>query len=75
MEAGKHVLCEKRAVQAALAKQFLASAGLRNDSARGGGALYDLGSHALSACNAEFGKPPRRVIAAVDATWTGGSTG
>ena len=31
--------------------------------------------HALSACNAEFGKPPRRVIAAVDATWTGGSTG
>ena len=31
--------------------------------------------HALSACNAEFGKPPRRVIAAVDATRTGGSTG
>jgi predicted dehydrogenase len=64
LEAG--TIGEARSVQATLAKQFLDPADIRNDPARGGGALYDLGSYALSACNAVFGKPPRRVVAAVD---------
>jgi predicted dehydrogenase len=57
---------ELRSVQATLAKQFLDPADIRNDPAKGGGALYDLGSYALSACNALFGAAPQRVIAAID---------
>jgi predicted dehydrogenase len=57
---------EVRSLQATLAKQFLDPADIRNDPARGGGALYDLGSYALSACNSVFGEAPRRVIAAID---------
>jgi predicted dehydrogenase len=64
LEAG--TIGEVRAVQATLAKLFLDPADIRNDPARGGGALYDLGSYALSACNFVFGRPPRRVVAAVE---------
>jgi len=57
---------EVRAVQATLAKQFLDPADVRNDPAAGGGALYDLGSYAISACNLVFGRPPVRVVAALE---------
>jgi predicted dehydrogenase len=55
-----------RAVHATLAKQFLDPADIRNDPNAGGGALYDLGSYAISACNMVFGRLPRRVVAALD---------
>jgi predicted dehydrogenase len=55
-----------RAVQCTLAKQFLDPNDIRNNPDKGGGALYDLGSYAISACSAAFGRSPRRVIAAVD---------
>jgi predicted dehydrogenase len=55
-----------RAVHATLAKQFLDPADIRNQPAGGGGAIYDLGSYALSACNLIFGRPPLRVVAALD---------
>jgi predicted dehydrogenase len=55
-----------RAVHATLAKQFLDPADIRNDPAQGGGALYDLGSYAISACNLVFGRAPVRVAAALD---------
>jgi len=55
-----------RAVQCTLAKQFLDPNDIRNKPDQGGGSLYDLGSYAISACTAAFGRPPDRVIAAVD---------
>jgi predicted dehydrogenase len=55
-----------RSVHVTLAKQFLDPADVRNDPAAGGGALYDLGSYAISACNLVFKKPPLRVVAALD---------
>jgi predicted dehydrogenase len=55
-----------RAVHATLAKQFLDPADVRNQLEAGGGALYDLGSYAISACNLVFGRPPARVVAALD---------
>jgi predicted dehydrogenase len=55
-----------RAVQCTLAKQFLDPSDIRNNPARGGGALYDLGSYAISACTLVFGRPPNRVVAAID---------
>ncbi len=55
-----------RSVQAMLAKQFMDPADIRNNPAAGGGALYDLGSYAISACNLVFGRPPERVVAALD---------
>lgn len=57
---------EVRAVHITLAKQFLDPADVRNDPAAGGGALYDLGSYAVSACNLVFKRPPGRVVAALD---------
>lgn len=57
---------EVRAVHITLAKQFLDPADVRNDPAAGGGALYDLGSYAISACNLVFGRPPVRVVAALE---------
>ena len=54
------------AVQCTLAKQFLDPNDIRNNPEQGGGALYDLGSYAISACNAAFRRPPSRVIAALD---------
>jgi predicted dehydrogenase len=57
---------EVRAVHATLAKQFLDPADVRNDPAAGGGALYDLGSYAISACNLVFRRPPLRVVAALE---------
>ena len=35
-------------------------------SRTGGGALYDLGSYAISACSPAFGRAPDRVVAAID---------
>ena len=55
-----------RAVQCTLAKQFLDPADIRNDPDRGGGALYDVGSYAISACTAVFRRAPARVVAAID---------
>jgi predicted dehydrogenase len=57
---------EVRAVHAILAKQFLDPADVRNNLEAGGGALYDLGSYAISACNLVFRQPPARVVAALD---------
>ncbi|MFC5520019.1 Gfo/Idh/MocA family protein [Polaromonas jejuensis] len=55
-----------RAVHATLAKQFLDPADVRNNPAAGGGALYDLGSYAISACNLIFKRQPTRVVAALE---------
>jgi predicted dehydrogenase len=55
-----------RAVHCTLAKQFLDPADVRNQLDAGGGALYDLGSYAISACNLVFGRAPLRVVAAMD---------
>ncbi|SEB15613.1 Gfo/Idh/MocA family protein [Variovorax sp. YR216] len=60
------VIGDVRSVHVTLAKQFLDPADVRNDPAAGGGALYDLGSYAISACNLVFKRPPRRVVAALD---------
>lgn len=57
---------EVRAVSITLAKQFLDPADVRNQLDAGGGALYDLGSYAISACNMVFNGTPRRVVAALD---------
>jgi predicted dehydrogenase len=57
---------EVRAVHITLAKQFLDPADVRNNPAAGGGALYDLGSYAISACNLVFKRPPMRVVAALE---------
>ena len=55
-----------RAVHATLAKQFFDPSDIRNKLDAGGGALYDLGSYAISACNLIFKRSPRRVISAID---------
>jgi predicted dehydrogenase len=55
-----------RAVHATLAKQFLDPADIRNNPAAGGGALYDLGSYAINACNLIFKRAPLRVVAALE---------
>jgi predicted dehydrogenase len=55
-----------RAVHAILAKQFLDPADIRNNLEAGGGALYDLGSYAISACNLLFSRSPVRVIATLE---------
>ena len=55
-----------RAVQCTLAKQFFDPNDIRNNPDQGGGALYDLGSYAISACSAIFRRAPKRVIAAID---------
>jgi predicted dehydrogenase len=57
---------EALSVHATLAKQFLDPADVRNDPAAGGGALYDLGSYAISACNLVFKRAPVRVVAALE---------
>jgi predicted dehydrogenase len=53
-------------VQATLARRFMDPDDIRNDPAAGGGALYDLGPYAISACGAIVGRPARRVVAAID---------
>lgn len=55
-----------RAVQCTLAKQFFDPADIRNNPEQGGGALYDLGSYAISACTAVMKRAPERVVAALD---------
>jgi predicted dehydrogenase len=55
-----------RAVHAILAKQFLDPADIRNNPQAGGGALYDLGSYAISACNLLLSRPPNRVMATLE---------
>jgi predicted dehydrogenase len=54
-----------RAVHAAMAKQFLDPADIRNNPALGGGALYDLGSYAISAIGQVFGRAPLGVSATI----------
>jgi predicted dehydrogenase len=55
-----------RAVHTTLAKQFFDPADTRNNLAAGGGALYDLGSYAISACNLIFKRAPIRVVATLE---------
>jgi predicted dehydrogenase len=55
-----------RAAHATLAKQFFDPNDVRNNPELGGGALYDLGSYAISACNLIFGRAPSRVVAMLD---------
>jgi predicted dehydrogenase len=55
-----------RAVHGTLAKQFYDPTDIRNNPKAGGGALYDLGAYAISACNLVFKGPPKRVVAAID---------
>jgi predicted dehydrogenase len=55
-----------RAVHCTLAKRFLDPNDIRNRPEQGGGALYDIGSYAISACTAIFRRAPGRVIAAID---------
>jgi len=55
-----------RAVHTTLAKQFFDPADTRNSLAAGGGALYDLGSYAISACNLIFQRAPIRVVATLE---------
>jgi predicted dehydrogenase len=57
---------EVRSVHATLAKQFLDPTDVRNNPDAGGGALYDLGSYAISACNLVFKRAPARVVATLD---------
>lgn len=54
-----------RAVHAAMARQFLDPADIRNNPALGGGALYDLGSYAISAIGQIFRRAPLSVSAAI----------
>ena len=46
--------------------EFLDPADIRNGPTAGGGALYDLGSYTISACNLIFKRAPARVVAAID---------
>lgn len=55
-----------RSLHVTLAKQFLDPADIRNNPDAGGGALYDLGSYAVSTCNLVFKRPPKRVVAALE---------
>jgi predicted dehydrogenase len=57
---------EPRAVQCTMAKQFHDPADIRNDPDKGGGALYDLGSYAISGCSLVFPRLPKRVVAALE---------
>jgi len=57
---------EVRSAHATMAKQFFDPADIRNDLAAGGGALYDMGPYTIGACNLLFGRPPRRVVAALE---------
>ncbi len=57
---------EPLAVHATLAKQFHDPNDIRNNPDKGGGALYDLGSYAISACTLVYGDAPKRVIGTLD---------
>jgi predicted dehydrogenase len=57
---------EVRAAHCTLAKQFLDPSDVRNQPGAGGGALYDLGSYAISACNLIFKRAPQRVVASLN---------
>jgi predicted dehydrogenase len=57
---------EPRGMHVTMAMQFLDPADVRNNPALGGGALYDLGGYAISACSMVFKRQPRRVLGAVD---------
>ena len=49
-----------------LAKQFFDPADIRNNPRLGGGALYDLGSYAISGFNLIFGRAPLRALGVLD---------
>lgn len=55
-----------RAVHGIIAKQFLDPSDIRNNSAGGGGGLYDTGSYAICACNRLFKRAPTRVVATLE---------
>ena len=57
---------EPLSVHGTLAKQFHDPDDIRNQPDKGGGALYDLGSYAISACTLVYGRAPDRVIGALD---------
>jgi predicted dehydrogenase len=54
------------AVHATMAKQFLDPNDIRNNPNEGGGAVFDLGSYTVNACNRIFGVKPLRVAAAME---------
>jgi len=49
-----------------MAMQFLDPDDIRNNPDLGGGALYDLGGYAISACSMVFRRQPVRVLGVVD---------
>ncbi len=55
-----------RGVHATMAMQLLDPADIRNDPARGGGSLYDMGGYVISACTMIIGRIPQRVVATLD---------
>ena len=55
-----------RSAHATIAKRFLDPDDIRNNPDAGGGALYDMGSYVISAFNLLFGRPPLRVVCAID---------
>jgi len=57
---------EPRGVHVTMAMQFLDPDDIRNNPLLGGGALYDLGSYAISACSMVFGRQPLRVLGVLD---------
>lgn len=62
----REAIGDVRSLHITLAKQFLDPADIRNNPQAGGGALYDLGSYAISVCNLMFKRAPDRVVAALD---------
>ena len=55
-----------RGVHATMALQLLDPDDIRNDPARGGGSLHDMGGYVISACTMILGRSPVRVVAALD---------
>ena len=57
---------EVRAAHGLLARHFNDPTDIRNNVSLGGGALYDLGTYAVSACNQVFCGSPRSVVAKIE---------
>jgi predicted dehydrogenase len=60
------VIGRPTAAHGVIAKQFFDPDDIRNNPSRGGGALYDLGSYVISGFHQIFGRPPLRVVGAID---------
>lgn len=60
------VIGRPMAAHGVIAKQFFDPDDIRNNPLLGGGALYDLGSYVISGFHQIFGRPPIRVVGAID---------